>query len=512
MCWIVFAGCISAMVVPGIQIAEPGAPAAVSRSYFGRPTFARNSNIAKHTSRIVKNAALPSDISTYDRTLFDPKKPNPIDERRDGVIPKNPLPELSEDDRARISDAGSTRERFQLAMYYLHPHTTDPYPIEAMRILQGLADKDFSPAYLPLANLYRTAPRRERSFARSAEYAYKSYEQLGRKDALQLLKTLAEENNPTAQSRLGDIYLFLSAEHIPSLTILERLEEAKHWYTMAANNNRVEAKYQLAYIYGQLSGKIWNGFNFDGVFEAEKLSHKYLDDVKAAKYDIKQDALKQGQIERMQSFQRLHLPKLAPRPELTEQSIAHIIEKDADVEIYHLAGKLISGVGAKRDVPKAVLLLRKLVDRKYAPAMVELAQLHEVGKGVVMNSGKALELYLMAVETGNPISGLFEIERMAHSRNAKAMGIMGDIYQFGLGVKPNEDLALQWYENGAKGGDAASQYQASLYYTRQANFLNELGQSEKAHSLLITAKRFMHKALQKGFNPNTARKPPNDNA
>lgn len=116
---------------------------------------------------------------------------------------------------------------------------------------------------------------------------------------------------------------------------------------------------------------------------------------------------------------------------------------------YKYAISLLDGVNTRINYTKARHILSKLASQGYAPAMRTWGTMYNNGLGVPANKELAFKAYHKASKLGD----------------AKSMTNLGLMYQNGDYVKVNYEKAMNWYEKGLYAGDKRNYYNVGyLYY------------------------------------------------
>jgi TPR repeat protein len=102
------------------------------------------------------------------------------------------------------------------------------------------------------------------------------------------------------------------------------------------------------------------------------------------------------------------------------------------------------------DTAQAIDWFRKAAGQKYAPAEFQMGQVYDFGFGVTPNDAEALGWYRKAAEHGS----------------AAGQRAVGDFYRKGRGAPADAAEAARWYRRGADGDDIRAQHQlGELYFT-----------------------------------------------
>jgi len=113
-----------------------------------------------------------------------------------------------------------------------------------------------------------------------------------------------------------------------------------------------------------------------------------------------------------------------------------------------LARALVRGEQGRPNYSEAARLFQMAVDKGYAEAMVGLAELYSVGRGVTNNPAEALRLYLAAAQKGN----------------VRAIYSLAGLYEEGRGVKKDQTVAAKWHRLAAERGEALAQFNLGQRY------------------------------------------------
>jgi TPR repeat protein len=102
------------------------------------------------------------------------------------------------------------------------------------------------------------------------------------------------------------------------------------------------------------------------------------------------------------------------------------------------------------DTSQAIEWFRKAAAQSFAPAELQMGQLYDFGFGVRQDDAKALVWYRKAAEHGS----------------AAGLRAVGDCYRKGRGVAADAAEAARWYRRGADGDDLRAQYElGQMYFT-----------------------------------------------
>jgi TPR repeat protein len=136
--------------------------------------------------------------------------------------------------------------------------------------------------------------------------------------------------------------------------------------------------------------------------------------------------------------------------------------------VYRLGYLHLIGRGMPVDVEKAVAFFEAAAAEGETYAMNSLARLYAAGEGVPQDQDKAIDLFLQAASQGNtyaynnlgyllaengqPDRALPLFQASAEAGDVYGYNNMGYAYQRGIGVEPDLDQAIEWYERAARGG------------------------------------------------------------
>ena len=136
--------------------------------------------------------------------------------------------------------------------------------------------------------------------------------------------------------------------------------------------------------------------------------------------------------------------------------------------VYRLGYLHLIGRGMPVDVAKAVTFFEAAAAEGESYAMNSLARLYAAGEGVPQDREKAIDLFLAAAAYGNTYAynnlgyllaeegqedrALPLFQASAEAGDVYGYNNMGYAYQRGIGVEPDLDAAIAWYERAARGG------------------------------------------------------------
>jgi TPR repeat protein len=184
---------------------------------------------------------------------------------------------------------------------------------------------------------------------------------------------------------------------------------------------------------------------------------------------------------------------------------ARVAKGDAEAELelgraYHQGGH-----GVPIDFAKALDLYRKAAAQGNAKAMYNLGYMYHHGQGVVQDDATAEPWFQKAADKGLPAAefqmgyayfngtegckqdykqALKYLTLAAQSsdkagQSARAAGMLGFIYEQGLGTPLNNQQAVFWYTLGAEGGDAKAQSNLGRIYLNGVMAKKDLVQAYK---------------------------------
>jgi TPR repeat protein len=136
---------------------------------------------------------------------------------------------------------------------------------------------------------------------------------------------------------------------------------------------------------------------------------------------------------------------------------------------FHRLGYLhLIGRGVPQDTEKAIALFETAAAGGETYAMNSLARAYASGEGVEQDREKAMDLYLRAAAQGNTFAynnlgyllaeegrgdrALPLFQASAEAGDVYGYNNMGYAYQRGIGVEPDIEEAIDWYERAAEGG------------------------------------------------------------
>lgn len=220
--------------------------------------------------------------------------------------------------------------------------------------------------------------------------------------ALELALPRAEQQDPAAQTLIGQIY----AE---GLGVPQNLQSAASWYEMAARNGDPIATFELGLMYQEGRGVA-------------------KDRARAA--ELFQRAAEMGNLTAKYNLGLLHIEGKYVAPDLA--AAARLIGEAAEgglVEaLYDHGSMLIEGAGVPPDPVAGAQQIAAAAREGFVAAQVDYATLLYLGKGVDKNLAEAVAWYARAASAGNPV---------AQNRYAKLLAV-------GEGVEPDLEAAAMW--------------------------------------------------------------------
>ena len=117
--------------------------------------------------------------------------------------------------------------------------------------------------------------------------------------------------------------------------------------------------------------------------------------------------------------------------------------------IYNVGALYARGEGVEEDDLTAMEWFRKAAEMDYPDALNTIGNAYSFGNyGLQIDYGTSFSYYL----------------RSAHLGNAKGMFTVGNMYDRGLGVAENKELAVQWYQKASMLGNGSATYNLALKY------------------------------------------------
>lgn len=129
-------------------------------------------------------------------------------------------------------------------------------------------------------------------------------------------------------------------------------------------------------------------------------------------------------------------------------------DQDFPPAIHNLACLYERGQGMKADISKAVELYERAVESGYAPSHVNLARLYIIGdEALPQDFGMALSIVSAAAE----------------DEDAEAQIMLGNMFENGMGVPKNDDVALTWYQRANRNSAGSAQANIDALEQRRAS-------------------------------------------
>ena len=150
-----------------------------------------------------------------------------------------------------------------------------------------------------------------------------------------------------------------------------------------------------------------------------------------------------------------------------------------------------TGLGVKKDTPKAIELFSEAASMGHVSAMYNLAVLYDFeAEEEYQDMKKAIEYYQKAVDRGH--SG--------------AMNNLGVCYKEGDGVDLDFDKAFELFEEAAKGGDEHAYFNMAKAYTYGQGTSIDLSQAKLWCEKAVAAKICGSEDLLKEINGKSTKK------
>ena len=103
----------------------------------------------------------------------------------------------------------------------------------------------------------------------------------------------------------------------------------------------------------------------------------------------------------------------------------------------------LNAFGVKKDEGRAFAEFQKAANRGDITGQFMLATMYEQGMGITQNLDMAIHWYRISAQRGDRIA-------------APAMSALGRLYEVGRGVPRNMDTAIDWYRRAAATGDGSA--------------------------------------------------------
>ena len=260
--------------------------------------------------------------------------------------------------------------------------------------------------------------------------------------AVKFLKTAANLGHPMAANDYG-LWLIKKEDKIL------RLDEARKYFAIAANNSITEAQYQLATI---LLNPKFEKPDFEQALELYEAAAKAGD-------------------ERSQMFLGHYysqLDKGRDQRELAHDYFALAAAQGNAEAQFNLGNILLFGLGVPIDSDNGFLNMKIAAEQGYVDAQHNLAGLYFVGKGVDQSPEAALLWY----------------EKAASQDFSASYFPLGTIYRQGLGTTPDLAKTVKFYGAAAAAGDVDAQFEIGMMYWLGNEILPD---ETKAHDYLKQA-------------------------
>lgn len=381
---------------------------------------------------------------------------------------------------------------FVLGTYYAQGHEVRQDKNEAAALLKQASAAGFSYADLNLAVLEHNQgmsflPHLEKAHVlgnTSASLLLADYSLAGTSDETQIkqargiYENLAERGDRQAQLKLGYVLE-------QGLGGKVNMQEAAHWYELAANQGQVTAQYLLGRLnqLGQLGqspnyelAKQWYSRAMSSYAPAAValgfIYETVEDNYKQAFTAYELAANKSSVIGEFDLGLVYEYGKGRPvNNDKAEELYKSAAERGHTRAMVQLAGLYVNNKQL-RDEKEGVKWYKKAAERGDRNALYQLGRLAEKGIGMSKDLAFALSQYQAAADKGN----------------AKATLALARMHQNGVGTAKNAEKAGELYQQLSKQGNAYAQYQLAMLYYQGA-----LGAVDKAK-----AKTWLKKAEHNG--------------
>jgi TPR repeat protein len=239
---------------------------------------------------------------------------------------------------------------------------------------------------------------------------------------LEIVRPLATQGNPRAQSRLGTLYMFgLGAE--------QDYEKGLELIHKSTNQNNAYGQNSLAAMY-------LNGLGVAKDYVAALAWFRRASDQGLAVAQKNLGMMYQNGLGVAKDYEAAlaWYRKAADQGDANGQNELGIMYQN--------------GVGVSKDEEAALAWFRKAANQGLADAQYNLGRMYQNGFGVSKNNETALAWYRKAVDQGN-------------SNGQYGLGVT---YQNGLGVSKNEAAALAWFRKSADQGNPNGQFGLGFMY------------------------------------------------
>ena len=234
-------------------------------------------------------------------------------------------------------------------------------------------------------------------------------------EALKWYSMAAEEEHLNAQFQLARMYERGEGTEVD-------LEGAAEWYKKAAKRGHANSQFHLAQMYE-------NGLGMEKNLAMARFWYK-----KAADQGGKEAKKK------LQELLQIDVPRQGSDENEARLTSSQMNELGND---YFYGRK-----GKKTNYAEAMKWYRKAAEKGNAVAQNNLGNMYKNAFGVTKDYNEAVKWFQLAAEQGNA-SGQYNL---------------GLMYQHGYGVKKDYAKALEWYEKSAKKGNAYGQYLLAQMY------------------------------------------------
>ena len=333
----------------------------------------------------------------------------------------------------KSANNGNAEAQFNLGVLYEGEGTSTGYH-NAAKWYGKAAEQGYAQAYNYYGELYKEGWGVNRSY----------------KTAATLYKRAADLGDVYGMFNLGSLYLRNNG-------VGRNCREAADWLGKAAELDDMDAQYHLALLYRDGEG-------------VERSNEDYL--------RLLNRSADQGMPSAIHELGRYHQ---------YEEKGDDAIEKA--IECYRTASMLGDGPSEyalgemyrrgnhlDKSLSKACELIKRSAEHGYGRAQFELGQMYLFGEGVGISKEKALDWYVDSLIHGEDraldrilelcvdreLSGYYAIRLRNYKRAAKGgdpekQYLMGEIYNYGLGVERSEETSKEWYQYAAANGNELAQ-------------------------------------------------------
>ena len=349
------------------------------------------------------------------------------------------------------ADAGDAVSTISAGIYYQNGLGTEADGEKAMDYYRKAADRGNSYAMINVGYLYEFG---NGSVKQDLDKAYEWY------------KNSADLGNPEAMTHLGDLYYngkYGTKNDLPDFNM------ARYWYEEALKKGSISAYYYLGMMYEMGLGV---DLDYDKAYEYYILSSDYGYSVATCEigylFDcgyIKDNSGESGDVVALNWYK-----KAADAGNATAMNnIGAMYEERGEYEtaekwyLYAAVNNNIrsmlnlawiyyyGSVTGEADYESAFNWFKKAANLGDTESLAQMASMYLYGRGVTQNYEKALECYNTLIESGNA--------------TALDYYFVGYMYRKGLGVLPDFDEAIKYFEKASNMGcTAASEELGFLYY------------------------------------------------